>query len=131
MSDDNVKDGLLYSNDHEWVRMDGDVAVLGITHHAQDALGDVVFLELPEVGAEIKPGIPFGVVESVKAVEDLLGPINGTVAEVNSALVDTPEKVNTEPYDGAWMVKLTPSGPDAIKGLMDAVAYREYLKTQG
>ncbi len=120
-----VIEGLQYSRDHEWVRQEGDIVCIGITDHAQDQLGDVVYLELPEVGDSIREGEPFGVVESVKAVSDLVGPLSGEVVESNVALVDTPELVNSEPYEGAWMIRVRVS--QASETLMDSKAYTAFL----
>src|SRR3989344_1845636 len=97
---------LLYTSDHEWARMEGNIAVIGVTHHAQEALGEIVFLELPKVGTELNKGDTFGVVESIKAVSDLYSPISGRVVEVNSGLTDSPGKINTDPYQGSWMIKI-------------------------
>ena len=101
----NIPAELKYSTDHEWVRMDGDVAVIGVSDFAQDALGDLVFINLPEVGDAVTAGDAFGDVESVKAVSDLLSPVTGTVCEINEELLDAPEKINEDPY-GAWMIKV-------------------------
>lgn len=124
---DNVPDNLRYTADHEWVKADGDSYVVGITDHAQAELGDVVFLELPDVGTELKKDVPFGVVESVKAVSDLIAPVNAEVVEVNADLVDSPETVNSSPYGDAWMIKIKPSNPGDIDALMDAAAYKNHL----
>lgn len=127
MTEATVPDNLKYTADHEWVRQDGDSLVIGITHHAQAELGDVVFLELPEVGTALKANVPFGVVESVKAVSDLVAPIDGEVLEINQALIDAPESVNSSPYDDAWMLKVKPSAADSTAALMNAAAYRKHL----
>ena len=119
---------LKYTKDHEWLRREGNVAVVGITDHAQDALGDVVFVELPQVGAAVKAKGTFGVVESVKAVSDLYSPVTGTVIEVNSSLPDNPETVNKDPYGQGWMIKVEMSDPKEIDGLMSAADYEAYLK---
>lgn len=119
----NIPAELKYSNDHEWVRMDGDVAVVGVSDFAQDALGDLVFVNLPEVGDTVTAGEPFGDVESVKAVSDLLSPVSGTVCEINEELLDAPEKINEDPY-GAWMIKV--EGAEEGEDLMDAAAYEEH-----
>ena len=105
-----IPDDLQYTKSHEWVRMEEDTATIGITDHAQDELGDVVFVELPEVGATIEAGDSFGTVESVKAVSDLYTPVGGEVVEVNSSLEDAPEKINDDPYGEGWIVKLRTSG---------------------
>jgi glycine cleavage system H protein len=104
-----IPDDLQYTKSHEWVRMEEDTATIGITDHAQDELGDVVFVELPEVGATIGAGDSFGTVESVKAVSDLYTPLGGEVVEVNSSLEDAPEKINDDPYGEGWIVKLRTS----------------------
>ena len=118
---------LKYSNDHEWVRMDGDVAVVGVSDFAQDALGDLVFVNLPEVGDTVTAGEPFGDGESVKAVSDLLSPVSGTVCEINEELLDAPEKINEDPY-GAWMIKV--EGAEEGEDLMDAAAYEEHCAAE-
>ena len=111
----NIPEDLQYTKSHEWVRMEGDTATIGITDHAQDELGDVVFVELPEEGATFDAGESFGTVESVKAVSDLYTPVGGEVVEVNSALEDAPENINEDPYGEGWIVKLrTTDGPDLL-----------------
>lgn len=115
---------LKYTKEHEWVRLEGDgIAVVGITHHAQDQLGDVVFVELPDVGTELTAGAVFGTVESVKAVSDLFAPLSGEVLEINDALADAPEVVNTDPYGDAWMLKIKVGDESELVGLMSAAAY--------
>lgn len=123
-----VPDGLRYTDDHEWLRVEGDAGVVGITGYAADQLGDVVFVELPAVGARFERGRTFGVVESVKAVSDLFAPVAGEVLEVNPALADQPELVNAEPYGAGWMVRLRLSDPAQADALKDAAAYREMTK---
>lgn len=123
----NIPAELKYSTDHEWVRMDGDVAVIGVSDFAQDALGDLVFINLPEVGDAVTAGDAFGDVESVKAVSDLLSPVTGTVCEINEELLDAPEKINEDPY-GAWMIKV--EGIEATEDLMDAAAYEEHCAAE-
>ena len=115
-----------YSNDHEWVKMEGDVAVVGISDYAQDALGDLVFINLPEIGDEVSAGAAFGDVEAVKAVSDVLSPVNGKVCEVNEELLDAPELLNSDPY-GAWIIKVEEA--DGLDDLMDAAAYEAYIAT--
>lgn len=122
-----VQEGLYYSKDDEWVRVNGDEAVFGITDYAQDSLSDIVFLELPAAGEEIEQGTAIGVVESVKAAADLFAPISGEVLESNEALLDTPEVVNEDPYGDAWLVRMTISDSSQLDGLMDAEAYQKYL----
>jgi glycine cleavage system H protein len=110
-----IPDDLQYTRSHEWVRMEGDTATIGITDHAQEELGDVVFVELPEEGSTIEAGDSFGTVESVKAVADLYTPVGGEVVEVNSSLEDAPEKINDDPYGEGWIVKLSTSEePDLL-----------------
>ncbi len=110
-----------FTASHEWVHVDGSAATVGITDHAQSQLGDVIFLELPAVGATLTAGTRFGAIESVKAASDLYAPVGGTVAEVNAALTDHPELVNSDPYGEGWMLKL--ANPSAADGLMDEGAY--------
>jgi glycine cleavage system H protein len=119
---------LQYTRSHEWVRTEGDTATIGITDHAQDELGDVVFVELPEVGATFDAGDSFGTVESVKAVSDLYTPVGGEVVEVNEALNDQPEKINEEPYGEGWIVKLTVS--DEGSDLLSASDYEQFLEEE-
>jgi len=127
----NVPGDLKYSSDHEWVRLQDDgTAVVGITDHAQGALGDLVFVEAPEVGSVVASGDAFGVVESVKAASDLLSPVGGEVLEVNSALDDTPEMVNTDPYGDGWLVRMQPSDASEMDSLMDAAAYEQFLEDE-
>jgi glycine cleavage system H protein len=123
-----VPDGLRYTDDHEWLRVEGDAGLVGITAYAADQLGDIVFVELPAVGARFERGKTFGVVESVKAVSDLFAPVAGEVTEVNPALADQPELVNTEPYGAGWLVRLRLSDPAQADALKDAAAYREMTK---
>ena len=119
---------LRYTAAHEWLRQDGEVAVIGITEHAQGELGDVVYLELPEVGGEIVQGESFGVIESVKAASDLYAPISGEVTAVNGALEAAPQLVNESPYDGGWLLKVRPSRfADEQAALLDAAAYSDLL----
>lgn len=119
---------LKYTREHEWLRREGNVAVVGITDHAQDALGDVVFVELPKVGATVKARGTFGVVESVKAVSDLYAPVSGKVVEVNDGLPDTPDTVNKDPYGQAWMIKIEMTDPKEADGLMSAAEYETFVK---
>ena len=115
-----------YTKDHEWVRMDGAVAVIGISAHAAEQLGDVVFVELPAVGKKFNKGDDMAVVESVKAASDVYAPISGEVVEVNQAIVDDPAKVNADPQGAAWFVKLKPSNAAEAGELMDEAAYEEF-----
>jgi len=119
----NTPQNLRYAQTHEWARIEGDRATIGITDFAQHELGDVVYLELPEVGRTYRKGAPFGTVESVKAVSDLYAPVSGEVVEVNTALPDAPEKVNTSPYDEGWMLVIRMSDPAESADLMEAAAY--------
>jgi len=114
---------LRYSEEHEWVRMEGDVATIGITAYAQDSLGDIVFVELPAAGRLLAVGDGFGVVESVKAVSDVYSPVSGEITEVNAALETAPEQVNNAPYTDGWMIKVRVSDPATLDKLMDAEAY--------
>lgn len=118
-----------YTETHEWVQADGDVATIGITDFAQSQLGDVVFLELPSVGRTLEPGDSFGVVESVKAASDLYSPVAGTVVEVNEALSETPEKVNRDPYGEGWLIKVRLNG-DVGEGLLDEAGYKGVTEGQ-
>lgn len=122
-----VRDGLRYTRTHEWVRVEGDIAVVGVTDFAQAELGDITYLELPEPGTTVKQGDSMGVIESVKAASDIYAPVSGEVVEANKAVVDTPDLVNKSPYDDAWLVKIRMSTPDELNQLMDAEEYRKYL----
>jgi len=115
---------LKYTEEHEWVMVEEDLAVVGITDFAQDALGDVVFVELPAVGTVLEAGKAFGVVESVKAVSDIYAPISGTVEEINDDLVDAPEIINTSPYEDGWMIKIRMSDAAEAEDLMNSDAYQ-------
>ena len=119
-----------YTKEHEWVRLEGDRGIVGITQYAQEQLGDVVFLELPEVGRKLSPGEGFGTVESVKAVSELYSPVAGEVVEVNSALAQKPEVVNSDPHGAAWMITVKLADPAAVAGLMDARAYQAYVESE-
>ena len=118
---------LRYSNEHTWARREGDRVAVGITDFAQEELGEVLFLELPQVGRGVTAGEPFGVVESVKAVSDLFAPVSGTVAEVNARLDDEPELVNSEPYGAGWMIVVEASNPNGWQALLSADDYRATL----
>lgn len=119
---------LRYTEEHEWARADGNRVTVGITDYAQDALGDVVFVDLPDVGTAVETGEPFGEVESTKSVSDLYAPVSGTVVERNEALESNPEKVNQDPYGDGWMLVIEASDPSAVEGLLDADAYAELTK---
>lgn len=116
-----------YTKDHEWIKLDGPVGTIGITDYAQSELGDVVFVELPKAGTQVKAGQSFGTVESVKAVSEIFSPVSGEVTETNSALADSPEKINQDPHGAAWLVKVRLTDPKEISGLMDAAAYQAYI----
>ena len=121
---------LKYARSDEWVRLEGDTATVGISDFAQDQLNDIVFVELPEVGKTVTKGDAFGVVESVKAASDLYAPISGTVTEVNTALQDTPELINSDAFGKGWIAKLTVTDPASADDLMDAEAYKAYCATR-
>jgi glycine cleavage system H protein len=116
-----------YTKEHEWVETKGDVATVGITDYAQHELGDVVFVELPKVGATVTAGKSFGTVESVKAVSEIFAPASGQVLEANPELQATPEKINTDPHGAAWLIKIKVANPAELAGLMDAAAYEAYV----
>jgi glycine cleavage system H protein len=118
-----VPTDLRYTNDHEWVRIDGDEVTVGITQYAADQLGDIVFVELPDVGRSLEGAKPFGVVESVKAVSDLFAPVAGEVTATNDALTASPESVNSDPYGDGWMIRLRITDPTELDDLLDADAY--------
>jgi len=119
----NIPDNLLYTADHEWIRDEGETCVIGITDHAQDSLGDVTFVELPQVGEQFDAKAVFGVVESVKAASDLYMPVAGEVVEINEELNDSPETVNNTPYESGWMIRVRPTQPLAESGLLSPSAY--------
>lgn len=119
---------LKYTKDHEWAKLDGKTLTVGITDHAQGALGDVVFVDLPKSGRELKKGETFGVVESIKAVSDLYSPVTGKVVESNPALPDDPAQINREPH-GAWMIKIEVSNPSELSDLMDSQTYSKFVES--
>ncbi|PWK14273.1 glycine cleavage system protein GcvH [Tumebacillus permanentifrigoris] len=123
----NVPSNLKYSREHEWVKAEGNRVVIGITDFAQSELGDIVFVELPEVGAELTANATFGTVESVKTVSDLYAPVSGTIVEVNAALVDSPEKVNEATYEDGWMIVVELKDASELDSLLDAAAYNEHI----
>jgi glycine cleavage system H protein len=127
MADASYPDDLLYHPEHDWVRLEGDTATFGITWFAQDALGEVVFFDPPEVGKTIDKDAPYAEVESVKAVSDVIAPLSGEILEVNAALGDAPEAINDDPYDAGWMVKVRLTDVSELDTLMDAAAYQETL----
>ena len=124
----NIPPNLKYTQEHEWARQEGGVVVVGVTHHAQEALGDVVFVELPKLGATLTAGKQFGVIESTKAVSDLYAPLSGKVVKVNEALPDNPSIINSDPYGQGWICELEPSDSKQLAGLLDAGAYAALLK---
>jgi glycine cleavage system H protein len=124
----NVPNDLKYTKDHEWARVQGKTVLVGVTQHAQEALGDVVYVELPKVGASVTAGKQFGVIESTKAVSELYSPLTGTVVKVNDALTDNPSTVNTDPYGAGWIVEIEVSDPKQVGELLDAAAYTDLLK---
>lgn len=128
LSELNFPDNLRYDKEHEWVLAENNVMTIGISDFAQDQLGDVVFVELPEVGAVFSKGDEFGTVESVKAVSELYMPISGEITAVNTDLEENPERVNVSPYGTGWMIKVAPSDPGEIDALMDNASYVEMLK---
>ena len=127
----NIPDDLRYSKEHEWVRTDGDVATIGITHFAQDQLGDVVFVELPEKGAAVRQHASLGVVESVKAASDVYAPVSGEVIERNVKVIESPELVNSSPYEDGWLVKVRMSDKAEPAALLDAAAYATHTGAAG
>ena len=116
-----------YTKEHEWVLVEGDTGTIGITHHAQEELGDIVYVDLPKVGAQLEQGKSLGSVESVKAVSDVYSPVSGEVTAVNTALADTPEKLNEDPHGAAWLVKVKLTAPAELAGLMSAADYQAYI----
>ena len=115
-----------YTRTHEWVLVEGDIATMGVTDHAQNELGDITYLELPEPGTEVEATKPLGVVESVKAASDVYSPVDGEIVERNDTLLDAPETVNSSPYDGAWLVKIRLANPAQVEDLMDSAAHDIY-----
>ena len=128
MADATYPDDLRYHEEHDWARIEGDVATLGITWYAQDSLGEVVFYEAPEAGATIQKDSAYAEVESVKAVSEVIAPLSGEVIEVNDALEDTPEKINEDPYGEGWLVKVRISSPAEAEALLGAAEYRKLLE---
>ena len=126
----NVPEDLHYSKDHEWVRVDGDQAIIGITDYAQNSLGDVVYVELPKAGDEFAANESFGSVESVKAVSEVFTPIAGTVVTINESLADEPESVNSDPYGDGWMVRLKMANPGEVDSLLTAAEYEDFTKAE-
>ena len=126
----NVPENLHYSKDHEWVRVEGDTAVVGITDHAQEQLGDVVYVELPKAGEEFAANESFGSVESVKAVSELFTPVSGEVTAANESLADEPEKVNKDPYGDGWMMKIKMRSPGEVDSLLTPAEYEDFTKAE-
>ena len=126
----NVPEDLHYSKDHEWIRVEGDVGTIGITDYAQNSLGDVVYVELPKVGDKFDAHESFGSVESVKAVSEIFTPVAGEITEVNEALQDEAEKVNTDPYGDAWMIRIRMSNPGEVDSLLNAAEYEDFTKAE-
>ena len=124
----NVPEDLHYSKDHEWVRVEGDTAVIGITDYAQDSLGDVVYVELPKEGESFAANESFGSVESVKAVSEVFSPVSGTISGINESLTDEPEKVNGDPYGEGWMIRVKMSNPGEVDSLLTAAEYEDFTK---
>jgi glycine cleavage system H protein len=127
VADASYPDDLRYHPEHDWARVDGDVATLGITWYAQDLLGEVVFFEPPEIGATISKDQPYSEVESVKAVSDVIAPVSGEIVEVNEALKDAPERVNEDPYGEGWLVKVRLSDTSELDALLDSTSYQDSL----
>jgi glycine cleavage system H protein len=126
----NILDELHYSKYHEWVRVEGNIAVVGITDYAQDSLGDVVYVELPKVGDEFAANESFGSVESVKAVSEVFSPVSGEIVGINETLADTPEKVNEDPYGEGWMIRVQMSNPGEVDSLLTAAEYEDFTKAE-
>lgn len=124
----NVPEDLHYSKDHEWVRVEADTAVVGITDYAQDSLGDVVYVELPKEGEKFAANESFGSVESVKAVSEVFSPVSGEISGINATLTDEPEKVNEDPYGEGWMIKVKMSNPGEVDSLLTAAEYEDFTK---
>ncbi len=122
-----LQENLRYTKDHEWIKIEGTTGTIGITDYAQGELGDIVFVELPAVGKEIKAGASFGTIEAVKAVSDLIAPVSGTITEINKDLEWTPEVVNQDPYGKGWMLKIKLTNPSEAATLMDARAYQAHV----
>jgi glycine cleavage system H protein len=125
----NVPDGLRYTSDHEWARLEDGKVRVGITDYAQDALGDVVFVQLPEQGATVEGSAVFSEVESTKSVSDIYAPVAGVVVEVNTELADAPQRVNEDPYGEGWICVIEPQDPGELAGLLDAEAYRQLISS--
>ena len=123
-----VPTNLKYTKDHEWVKVEGSLATIGVTAFATEQLGDIVYVEMPKAGEQVKAGATMGVVESTKAVSDVFYPVSGTIKETNEPLTDAPETINQDPYDKGWLVKIELSDTAELEGLMDAANYEEHMK---
>ena len=121
---------LKYTKDHIWVKADGDTAVVGLSDYAQNELGDIVFVEMPETGSKVTKGESFGTVESVKSVSDIVAPLNGEVVEFNQKLEDTPETINSDPYGDGWIIKMSISSADELGELLDHASYNEFTESE-
>jgi glycine cleavage system H protein len=131
MAEGSYPEDLKYHPEHDWARIEGDEATFGVTWYAQDALGEVVFFDPPDVGAQVSQNQAYAEVESVKAVSDVFAPLSGEIIEVNEGLADQPEKINADPYGDGWMVKVRLSDPSEVDGLLDVGAYRDLLQSGG
>lgn len=121
---------LYYSKEHEWAKVEGNQIIVGITHYAQDALGDIVFLELPPVGTDVEANVPFATIESVKSVSDVYSPVTGKITEVNDAVTDAPEIINQDPYGEGWMVKIEMENKEELKNLISSEEYQKFIAEQ-
>jgi glycine cleavage system H protein len=128
LAEESYPDDLRYHSEHDWVRLDGESATLGITWYAQDALGEVVFFDPPEIGTEVKKDTPYAEIESVKAVSDVYAPLSGEITEINETAGESPEIINDDPYGEGWLVKVKLSDPSEAEALMDVAAYRKLLE---
>ena len=131
MADESYPEELKYHPEHDWARVEGENATFGVTWYAQDALGEVVFFDPPDVGSQVTKDQAYAEVESVKAVSDVFSPLSGEIVEVNAALADTPEKINEDPYGEGWMVKVRLSDPSEVDALLDVSAYKDLLQSGG
>ena len=131
MADESYPEELKYHPEHDWARVEGENATFGVTWYAQDALGEVVFFDPPDVGSQVTKDQAYAEVESVKAVSDVFSPLSGEIVEVNAALADTPEKINDDPYGEGWMVKVRLSDPSEVDSLLDVSAYKDLLQSGG
>jgi glycine cleavage system H protein len=125
-----IPDDLKYSEDHQWVQVEDDMVLIGISDFAQEQLGEIIFLELPEVGDQLQSGKPYGVVESAKTVSDLYAPVSGEVVEINEELPDSPENINSSPYEDGWLIKVKLVDPTELEDLLDAASYEEMIEDE-